>query len=535
MQDATKLKEIEGLINKKMFAEAERCIAKLKAPEDVVLSVKGALALKKNDHAEAEVYFANAIAKNPHSMIAVQNLASLYLAKGDYRRARKPCEACYKAQPHNETFVLNYAQCLSEADEIAEAESIIRQYYEESKSPSDRIIISLANVLRANLKPKEAIQLLQKAIDGGMTSETLTRSLADINSEIDPKRSSELFNELSSKTDLSEGKKVSLAWNWSFTELRLRNWDKGWELYENGLLPQIGRVGRPLPQQLRDFKRITSIDDIDPDKFTLLACEQGLGDQVLFLGPLDKVIAKYPKKLVLVSEDRTQPVFARSFPEIDVITYGMARGLSTMNKRVNGVLPIASLMKTFRRSDEDFKSGRRIYLRPNEAKVDRYGEKIREKFNRKTIVGISWTGGYWDRQKRTKSLSFELIANAVTQTGAVALSLQYGDVSREKNYAIQNKLPVMFTSGVDFKKDIDSWHALICTCDYVVSVSTAAVHFAAASGIPTHVLLKSNMGPFIWGLEEGPSIAYKDTWTYKQTESEDDETYVKRVIKKIAS
>jgi hypothetical protein len=47
------------------------------------------------------------------------------------------------------------------------------------------------------------------------------------------------------------------------------------------------------------------------------------------------------------------------------------------------------------------------------------------------------------------------------------------------------------------------------------------VHFAGAAGKRVDVLMGTTQGPFIWGLEDGPSIAYQDVHTWRRRDGED--------------
>jgi len=274
---------------------------------------------------------------------------------------------------------------------------------------------------------------------------------------------------------------LPLKWNWSFVELRMQNFKLGWELYEAGLDEKIGRVGRPLPAVMRQFKRVTQIEDLQKGKYTLLTAEQGIGDQILFLSSLNEMLPKIEKP-ILICEERMLPILRRSFPTIEVKTYGFANSLSSQQERLNGVFPIGSMMKYCRSSKEDFLQKRKPYIQTNELKTAEYKKLIELKYPGKKIVGVSWSGGFWDRQKRAKSIDFEELISLMKMEDHVYVSLQYGDVSENKKLVIEKKLPMVFIDGIDFKNQIDEWVALAAACEKIISVSTALVHFAGAAG-----------------------------------------------------
>ena len=95
-----------------------------------------------------------------------------------------------------------------------------------------------------------------------------------------------------------------------------------------------------------------------------------------------------------------------------------------------------------------------------------------------------------------------------------------------ENYLSEKYKNVRWIDGLDFKKDLDGWFALICACDDIISVSTALVHFAGAAGRSVHLLLSDRGAPFIWGLQDDSSIAYPDIKIYrKRHDLTDDEFF----------
>jgi ADP-heptose:LPS heptosyltransferase len=224
------------------------------------------------------------------------------------------------------------------------------------------------------------------------------------------------------------------------------------------------------------------------------------------------------------------PILKRAFPGIGVYTYGFASSLGKQKSRINGVFPIGSLMKHFRTSTEAFERHRRTYLIPDEQKVLKLRSALRSKIGEKKLIGISWRGGYWDRQKRTKSFDFEVFTKAMSTRGDTQyISLQYGDVAEEKKMAREMGCPVTFIDGMDFKKDIDGWFALACACDSILSVSTALVHLAGAAGKRVNLLLGDYQAPFIWGTEPGKSIAYENVHIHRKEKTETADGFMRRI------
>jgi ADP-heptose:LPS heptosyltransferase len=526
------LKKLEETINKGQFDKARSLLRDgPELDESMKLAVHGALAFKEERFQEAEVLLTNSIGLNKKNGIAVANLAQLYLRQQDLKRAKPIAELVYQSNPTNENWGFIYAQCLMDEDKVEAAWQILEKFVSEPK-PTERMIIQAASISRALLRIDQSESLLRRAKELYPDSDSVDKAMCDIFSEVAPEKTRNLYKNLRWDT-IKEEKKKAYLWNWSFTELRLRDFKLGWELYENGLDPKIGKVGRPLPPQTNHYPLKTQLETLDLEKNTYYVAEQGLGDQVLFLSSFNSLEERYKKNAILVTEDRMQPILKRAFPDTEIINFGNLRLIENFKNRTNGCFPIGSLMKYYRKSEEDFISNRRPYLYPDKTNVEKLRGMLKEKTPDKPIIGISWAGGYWDRQKKTKSIDFLSFANLSKRIDAKMLCLQYGDTEKERRFAQQHQLPIIFTKGINFKTQLDEWFALICACDVILSVSTAAVHFAGAAGKRTHVLLREYMGPFIWGTaDEEHSIAYPNLYTHRQLKTETELEFLTRIIKK---
>ena len=150
-------------------------------------------------------------------------------------------------------------------------------------------------------------------------------------------------------------------------------------------------------------------------------------------------------------------------------------------------LPMGSLPRLFRSSEEDFQKTVKNYLK---ADLDRV-EVLRQELNvsDRKVVGISW--------KSIKSLNHLKKSLTLTEFGKifqgldiVLLNLQYGEVDEEiKAFERDTGIEIIQCSSVDNREDLDGLAALIELCDLVVSTSNVTIHLAGALGKETWVLL----------------------------------------------
>jgi tetratricopeptide (TPR) repeat protein len=490
------------------------------------LAYRGVVALRRNEFELAEAYLLESFQLNEKQHLALANLIPTYLKKRDYKKAVAFGEQAYAVMPKNQGVVINYAAGLMQEQEYAKALEILRPFL-NLENPDASIISGMISCYRSLFMKEEAEQLMQVAEKHFGDKHEFIRLKADTLAERSPQEALASFAAALAK----EPNSVATRWNMSLVQLRLGLFEEGWINYDNGLLPEVGKIGRPLPKLFEGSERIIDMNKIDPEKWTFAVCEQGIGDQVLFLGVLPFFLEDYPKT-ALIAEKRMRPILQRSFPNVPIYSYGAGPLLASNTAITNGFVPIGSFQKKYRSSKEDFLAHRKPYLVPDQAKMEKFRELLLKKTGAKRMVGFSWKGGYWERAQKTKTLDIELWDPIFKHDDTIFVSLQYGEVSKEKEYLRSRFKNIRWIDGLDFKKDLDGWLALACACDDIISVSTALVHFAGAAGRSIHLLLSDKGAPFIWGVEGDTSIAYPDIKIYRKRAEQSNEEFFEGVAAK---
>ena len=518
-----KLQEIERLLAKREFSAARQAATHLKgATRALKQSLEGVIRLKEGRLADAEASFLASLQDDPNLILTNGNYAHLLVITKRQKIALPYAERAHKGDPKNKNFALNYAAALSDADRPAEAVTVLGPFA-DAEDADIKLLITYASLLRADLRLQDSLAVLERVRKRWPDSEETLKTYADTLSELDPEAASKAFQDASERL----GPNASLEWNWSFVELRRKNFPLAWMLYDNGLKEKIGKVGRPLPSILSRFKYTTSFGDLDPNRWTFFVSEQGLGDQILFLTCLKEALARFPKS-VLIGEERMLPILRRSFPDIGVYSYATARTFDGYAENLNPLFPIGSLPKNLRQAEADFTKASFPLLAINAPQVESYRKRLAHVIRGKRLIGLSWSGGFWTRQMRTKSVGFEELIDTLPMDGCHYICLQYGDVSREKEIARERKFPISFIAGIDFKKDLDGWLSVTALCDEVMSVSTALVHFAAAIGKPVRLMLTNYQTPFVWALDQGRSYVYPSVTIYRQHGEESITSLIRR-------
>jgi Tfp pilus assembly protein PilF len=215
----------------------------------------------------------------------------------------------------------------------------------------------------------------------------------------------------------------------------------------------------------------------------LLWCDQGLGDEILYAGMIDDVLA-LGVHVMLEADARLVPLFQRSWPAIEVISRGEDLPIDLAAQSSVRRLPML-----FRRGPGDFPT-RRSYLVADPERVAGYQAMFRRAgagggtgTGTNQSIGLSWYSGN-PRTGSGKSTVLAAWDGLLGLAGARFFSLQYDD-SGEIDPRLQPN------PGPDVKVDIDGLAAQITALDHVVSISGVAAHLAGALGVPGHVLLPS--------------------------------------------
>lgn len=502
---------------------AKAIVAKLDSSSAMRNSLAGVIFLHEQMDEAAINMFERALALDPNEQIACAYYGRLLLRQMQSKRAVEILERCQAKNRSNVAVALSLAAALADTDKVDQALEILRPLA-LSDHPNNGVLLSYASLLRSVLRPSEALEILTKHEAQLAGEKAYQKAVADCLAEQEPELASERFREI------GEDANEPTLWNRSFVELRLKNFELGWRLYRSGLSEAVGKVGRPLPAQVKGIPMLKSLREAPTDQWLVLSTEQGIGDQILFLSTLHELMSNYPR-ICILCESRMVPILKRSFPSASIYPYAFGHTIERQLQRVSGLIPIGSLMEEYRSNAADFSRGTIPYIKSNEEWVRKYRHQLKELTGNKRLIGISWNGGFWDRQQKTKSLPFERFSELVKLIPkARFVSLQYGDVTEAKAYAKKNALPVTFISGVDFKRDLDKWLALIDSCDEILSVSTAMVHFAGALGKRVRLILGEMQSPFIWGLEEGKSIAYPTVQIFRKKKEEDYTDFFSRIV-----
>ena len=224
--------------------------------------------------------------------------------------------------------------------------------------------------------------------------------------------------------------------------------------------------------------------------------------------------------------------FERSFPKMEVASQGVTYDWTRNSLEKNGYIPLGSIPRRHRESVESYQKHKVPFLKANKQMYEKYRAHLKKLANGRPIIGVSWKGGYWQIQRKSKELELENW-EPIFQRDALYVNLQYGTIANEINYLKSKNHEIILFPELDFKVHIDEWVAIAGACDGIISVSTALVHFAGAIGQKVAVVMPGQQGPWHLGLSDTDSIAYKNVKIYRPSEKESLDRLIERVSKLI--
>ena len=291
-------------------------------------------------------------------------------------------------------------------------------------------------------------------------------------------------------------------------ELTLGKFKEGWEKYEYRWKVDPGdKVVWPLNN--------TPMWEGEKDRNVFLWREQGIGDDIIFLGLVPEAYEAAGKSMTVLIDPRLVNICERSMPGIEFLPAGKG---TVEEDRFDYHLPMGSLPRLFRNSEKDFNRTKEGYLKADMNRAEILCKELG--IEDKKVIGISWKSIGSNLFKK-KSMDLAQFGRVFEGLDIVLLNLQYGDVDEEiREFTKSTGIEVLQCSSVNLKEDLDGLAALIELCDLVVSTSNVTIHMAGALGKDSWLLLPFAAN-FWWLIERTDSLWYPSVKLYRQESLQD--------------
>ncbi len=395
------------------------------------------------------------ITANPQRLQLRAIAAALYLRLGRRKEEIAQLEMLDRSNVRSEDFCLQYATALYQTEQVVRALALCNKGLESS--PHSVGLLKLRSSLfiaqkKHDLALKDLLQCVALAPDDStarMRLGCLKLLISDCK---------EGFEELSAYRD------IEIAAKGSGLSFSIPEWQ-----------------GEPLAE-----KRL------------LVWANQGVGDIMMFASFLPWILSQ-GAAVTLALYPKLMPLFARSFPGIDVVC--LATDTATRyGSHSDYHLPFSQL--TARVLPHYVPANHPAFLKADAERANALREKYRALHAggvTQRLVGVSW---FTTSQETSKERNIPLAQwdALFSVPGVQFVTLQHGDRSAEIA-SVQHRFPQALHSdpSIDAYEDIDGLAAQIAAMDEVISIDNSTVHLAGALGVPVTLLLNAS-SDWRWGL-----------------------------------
>ncbi|WP_247877326.1 tetratricopeptide repeat protein [Azospirillum brasilense] len=219
----------------------------------------------------------------------------------------------------------------------------------------------------------------------------------------------------------------------------------------------------------------------DPAGLRLLVwAEQGIGDEILFAGCLDELIAR-AASVVVECDHRLVPLFARSFPRAQ--WRPAPADPEAPCAGIDRHVAMGSLPRWFRPRLDRFPS-RPAFLTADPQRTAFWRERMAA-LGPGLRVGIAWRSGLMTAERRGVYAPLDAWGPVFALPGVVFVTLQYGDCATEIAEAERHfGVTIHRWDDLDLKNDLDGVAALMTTLDLVITPASSVGELAGALGVP---------------------------------------------------
>lgn len=261
---------------------------------------------------------------------------------------------------------------------------------------------------------------------------------------------------------------------------------RGWALYEERTRSPRFHLTAALPERWGGPG--------SPVERLLVATEQGVGDELLFLSCLPDLLADVADPVVEL-DSRLHPLFARSFPGITLVprqAYRIEGDRAVFDytalrqqHHISHYIHSGSLLGLYR-GDRQRPATRPGYLVADPDAVAGWKRRL-QALGPEPKVGVSWRSIMVQSATRTSFYaSLEAWEQVLRVPGIRFVCLQYDDCRAEVEALLaRTGIELWVPEGLDQMDDLDGTAALIAAVDAVVSAPTTVCWLAAAMGATT--------------------------------------------------
>ena len=420
-----------------------------------VWDLLGILYYQVKNYLESEVCIKKALEISPQ-IYYFENLARLYLDKGDFQLAIDLYKELLKTNPNSYQYWFNIAIAYKNNQEWENSKQAYHKAIEINPK-SHEAYFNLAYLCFNDNRPQDAIECYKKAL------------------EIDPEDWESVYF-------------LSLAY------MQTKNYEEGLKCFEARLCRHSAIVSqeKTYPNLMKE-KKLWNGEDLT-DKVLYTYYEAGFGDILMFYRFMPELVSKC-KKVIFKPQQELASLFRENSYGAEIME------LYDFEKAVDFDyhIPFLSIPYVLGKKGNDMFIHREDgYLKANPAKIQYYKERYFD--NNKFKIGIKWQGNtYYDKERVLKVEDFFNLFN-LENTEFYSCQTFEGSEEFEK---IKDKYNVI-DLGKTFSNFSDTAGA-VENMDLIICNDTSLAHLAGAMKKPCWVLL-----PYIYNWRWHEDLTYCD-------------------------
>ena len=261
------------------------------------------------------------------------------------------------------------------------------------------------------------------------------------------------------------------------------------------------------------------------DNRVFVWADQGLGDEILFAQMVPDLIAR-GARVTLECEERLAPLFARSFPDAQVVARTPDLD-AERNGSFDAHIALGDLGTWLRPGFGNFPQ-HNGYLRADPGMRAGLRRRYQSGTADRPLVGLSWRTAESAKVSAQKSVDLPVMIPALQAGGRARpavkfVSLQYGDPRADiAAVAAQAGVEIVVDPEIDPLRDLDAFAAQVAAMDLVITTSNTTAHMAGALNVPCWVLVPIGQGAmWHWFLGRSDSPWYPSVRLFRQVERGD--------------
>ena len=436
----------------------------------------GVVELALGNMEQAEQSFDNAVNRNPEHPEAWNNLGLMHGKRGDLANARRHFLRAIFLRPDYYMAQCNLGLVCRDMELFDESDAALRAALAIDPK-GHRALTNLGVLQQDRGRLDEALATLESACAAGPSDADAWTALSALRFRRGELAAAQEAAERALACDASDADaRLALA----HVQLAQRRFDQGWDNYEARALSNASPVRKlPFPPW-----RGGSVDG----RTLLVFGEQGLGDEIMFASCLPDLVAA-GARVLLASDARLSRLFRRSFPEVRVLDDLEEVYAPEWRDAIDGCLPIGSLARSFRRSEQAFPT-RQAYLRADPSQAGAWRERLAALAGSGPTIGLAWRGGLAKTGRAQRSLGLESLESLLRHAGARWVSLQH-DAGLDEIEAFCGPRGLTIAAWPEVLADLDQTAAMTEGLDLVITVCSTMAHLAGALGRPVWVLTPS--------------------------------------------